>query len=162
MPDLIVRLDESGYKRLRALAKKAGFAPEDYLLECAIGGRGNIHMNVNSEQMDFLRVLARRNNTDIPNVLLMAAMGRGRKMSGPVENLFNEFILVAGILRSLYARMKDSVDDGMRADMGKALDRIYELSDMAWELMDSAVADSLSCENETRASKKILIQGKLL
>lgn len=112
-----------------------------------------ITIDVSDNEMEFLRRLARRNNVNVPQVLLLSAMGKARKMPLPLENLFNELVVMAGSLRSLYACVKEkgALPDTL-VDVNAALERVDELTDMAWELIK--VNKSVLSEQEDEAEEK--------
>lgn len=95
-----------------------------------------ITVDVSDNELEFLRRLAKRNNVNVPTVLLLSAMGKARKMPAPLENLFNELVIVSGGLRSLYALVKEKgISTDTLVDINDALGRVDELTDMAWELI---------------------------
>lgn len=112
-----------------------------------------ITIDVSDNEMEFLRRLARRNNVNVPQVLLLSATGKARKMPLPLENLFNELVIMGGSLRSLYACIKEKgVSPDTLVDVNSALERVDELTDMAWELIK--VNKSVLSEQEDEAEEK--------
>ncbi len=96
-----------------------------------------ISLEVSESDLEFLRRLARRNNTSVSGALLMSAFGKARKMPVPMESLFNELVILAGAIRSLHAKVKPEIDPDTLADINHPLERVAELADMAWELIKS-------------------------
>lgn len=112
-----------------------------------------IVIDVSDNEMEFLRRLARRNNVNVPKVLLLSAMGKARKMPLPLENLFNELVIMGGSLRSLYACIKEKgLSPDTLVDVNSALERVDELTDMAWELVK--VNKSVLSEQEDEEEAK--------
>lgn len=96
-------------------------------------GSRTISFEVTEEQYESLKELARANNHGVEEVLLESALGHVRHTPKPYKALFDELLVLGLRLRAIYER------DG-ESDVARALGKVHQLMDKAWELMGNKPA----------------------